>query len=114
MFILSCSEKKIHSTKESAKPEKEEIGYYVYFDRAWVLHTKNGCKAVYKDHNMQEVRPVKPLDITRSNLKRVCSQCVSESQIIELEELIKAKEVAEILEADSVVYDPDADDSDND
>ena len=117
-FILSCGEKITkQGPKEVPKTEKEGIGLYVYIDRAWVLHTKNGCKAVYKDHNMQEVRPVNPEEVTRSNLKRVCSQCVTESQLIELEGIVEAVHVVESMQADSVAaeadYDPDRDDPDN-
>ena len=115
ILTLSCSEKKAkQEPKERAKTEKG-IGLYVYFDRAWVLHTKNGCKAVFKDHNMQEVRPVKPTDLKMENLKRVCSQCVTEYQLIELEGLIEAKMEVDALEGDSVAaeYDPDTEDPDN-
>ena len=115
MVILSCSEKKTkQEVKEPVKTE-EGIGLYVYFDRAWVLHTKNGCKAVYKDHNMQEVRPVKPTELKKEKLKRVCSQCVTEHQLIELEGLIEAEMDAETIEGRNLDtgYDPDTDDPDN-
>jgi len=116
VIALSCSEKKTkQKSKEPTKTEEEGIGLYVYFDRAWVLHTKNGCKAVYKDHNMQEVRPVSPTELKMENLKRVCSQCVTEHQLIELEGLIEAHRAADVLEGDTAAaeYYPDTDDPDN-
>lgn len=115
MLVISCSEKKVkQEPKEPARTE-DGIGLYVYLDRARVLHTKNGCKAVFKDHNMQEVRPVKPADLKMENLKRVCSQCVTEYQLIELEGLIEAQIDADALRGDTVAaeYDPDTDDPDN-
>lgn len=103
---ISCS-KGTSRPEESVKKEKEpELGTYVYLDRAFVLHTKNGCKAVYKDHNMQEVRPLTFDEITRDRLKRVCSQCVTEEQLILLSEYLLAKEEAF---KDSVAVDYDSD-----
>lgn len=64
------------------------IGQYVYIDYARVLHTKQGCRAVYKDHNMQVVNPVRPDELTEWNLSRVCSQCVAPEQIEELRRII--------------------------
>lgn len=61
---------------------------YVYIDYAWVLHTKNNCRAVYKDHGAQAVRPVKVEDVDLERLDRVCSQCTTPNQIEELREYI--------------------------
>ena len=118
IILLSCGKTETkQEPKETQKTEKEGIGLYVYIDGAWVLHTKNSCKAVYKDHNMQEVRPVKPEEVTKANLKRVCSQCVSESQLLELEGSVEAVQVAESMQTDTVAaevdYDPDREDPDN-
>ena len=100
---VSCSKGTSRSEK-SAKTEKEpELGTYVYLDRAFVLHTKNGCKAVYKDHNMQEVRPLTIDEVTRNRLERVCSQCVTEEQIILMSEYLSAKE--EAFDTDSISVD---------
>lgn len=118
IILLSCGDRKTRQEpKETRKTENEGIGLYVYLDRAWVLHTKNGCKAVYKDHNMQEVKPVKPEEVTRKNLMRVCSQCVTESQLLELEGIVEAVHVVESMQTDTaaaeVGYDPDREDPDN-
>lgn len=45
MLFVSCSSK---GNKATTK-QKSEIGKYVYIDKAGVLHTKNGCKAVFKE-----------------------------------------------------------------
>ena len=111
-FTISCSNKDTKQDIKDPVKTEEGIGVYVYLDRARVLHTKNGCKAVFKEHNMQEVRPVKPTDLKMENLKRVCSQCVTEHQLIELEGLIEAELDARALESDTIAaeYDPDTDD----
>jgi len=104
---VSCS-KGTSRPEKSAKTEKEPVlGTYVYLDRAFVLHTKNGCKAVYKDHNMQEVRPLTIDEVTRNRLERVCSQCVTEEQIILMSEYLSAKEEAFDTDSISVDYNSD-------
>lgn len=111
LFIMaSCGNgDKSTSQQEKANESKKDpvLGEYVYLDRAFVLHTKNGCKAVYKDHNIQEVCPITIDDVTRNNLRRVCSQCVTEEQLILMSEYISAKE--EAFETDTIAgdYDPD-------
>lgn len=77
--LLSCSGNKDPQPKEADKPH---IGKYVYLDKASVLHTTNGCKAIFKDHNMQQVNPVEPECLSYDILSKVCSQCVTE-QIID-------------------------------
>ena len=67
---------------------EKSIGQYVYIDYAHVLHTKQGCRAVYKDHSMQLVNPVRPEDLTEGHLGRVCSQCVTPEQIEELRRIV--------------------------
>ena len=104
---VSCS-KGTSKSEKSTKTEKEpELGTYVYLDRAFVLHTKNGCKSVYKDHNMQEVRPIPIEEVTRNRLEKVCSQCVTEEQLIILSEYLSAKE--ETFDTDSIVADYESD-----
>lgn len=112
--ISSCSSnnKKSEQPEQSEtvrKEKKDELGQYVYLDRAFVLHTKNGCEAVYKDHNMQVVRPVLIDNVTRNNLDRICSQCVTEGQLDFMMGYLKAKEEVYELAPDSTVddYDPD-------
>lgn len=104
---ISCS-KGMSRQEQSLKKEKEpELGAFVYLDRAFVLHTKNGCKSVYKDHNMQEVRPIPIEEVTRNRLEKVCSQCVTEEQLILLSEYLSAKE--ETFDTDSIVADYESD-----
>lgn len=109
--ISSCSSnnKKSEQSETVRKEKKDELGQYVYLDRAFVLHTKNGCEAVYKDHNMQAVRPVLIDNVTRNNLDRICSQCVTEGQLDFMIGYLKAKEEVYELATDSIVddYDPD-------
>ena len=94
LFVLSVTIlcfliKSKQPIREVAQIEKiEKIGQYVYIDYARVLHTQQGCRAVYKDHNMQVVNPVSPEELTEWNLSRVCSQCVTPEQIEELRSII--------------------------
>lgn len=83
--LLACSGNTQKNAADNAK-----IGKYVYIDEAKVLHTKNGCKAVYKDHSMQRVNPVEPLCLSFESLGRLCSQCVSEQQIDSLSRLFES------------------------
>ena len=75
-IVLSHQEKPKHK-----EPNKPLIGKYVYIDKDMVIHTKNGCKAVYKDHNSQSVQPVEPQCLSYGSLDKVCSACVTEKQI---------------------------------
>ena len=80
--LLSC-----HNRQQ---PERgSRLKKYVYIDWVGVLHTKNGCKAVYKDHSMQQVRPILVADLELDNLNKICSQCVTEEQIDSLIALIR-------------------------
>ena len=107
--VYSIPKLRQQEVKSQNKLEKQDFGQYVYLDRAFVLHTKNGCKAVYKDHNMQAVRPVLIDNVTRNNLDRICSQCVTEGQLDFMMGYLKAKEEVYELATDSIVddYDPD-------
>lgn len=84
LLTASCSQKKEQITQKVQKPL---IGKYLYIDNANVLHTKNGCKAVFKDRNMQMVNPVDPVCLSFESLNRVCSRCVTEEQIDSLSTL---------------------------
>lgn len=103
MFSCNSGKTKLkEDSPEKTKP-KDGVGLYVYIDVAGVLHVKNGCKAVYKDRSMQVVRPVNPVDVLRSNLNRICSQCVTEDNIVQLEAIISAREqTPELYYQDSV------------
>lgn len=93
-FMLSCNGGKTKPKEDNTEKagSKDGVGLYVYIDVAGVLHVKNGCKSVYKDRGMQVVRPVDPVDVTRSNLNRICSQCVTEGNIVQLKAIISARE----------------------
>ena len=92
LVVVSCNSNT--PKKELSKPDAKEppLGTYIYLDNGYVLHTKNGCKAVFKNHNMQAVRPIPVEDVSEAYLKRVCSQCVTEEQLSILHALIAAKE----------------------
>jgi len=92
LMMVSCSSNT--SKKDMSLPEKKEpaLGMYVYLDNGYVLHTKNGCKAVFKNKNMQAVRPIPVEDVSEAYLRRVCSQCVTEEQLSMLHALTAAKE----------------------
>lgn len=92
-LFLSCNRKS--QPKESSRSEKKEVinlGAFVYIDRASVLHTRTGCKAVFKDHSMQVVHPSQIEDVVRGDLDRICSQCVTEDQLSILMGYVAAKE----------------------
>lgn len=91
LIMVSCNSNT--PKKEISKPDTKEpaLGTYIYLDNGYVLHTKNGCKAVFKNHNMQAVRPIPVEDVSEAYLKRVCSQCVTEEQLSILHALIAAK-----------------------
>lgn len=114
LMFLSCSNgaKTKVPTKEPVR-KVDCLGIFVYIDGAGVLHTKNGCRAVFKDHSMQVVRPVEITEVSEYNLRRICSQCVTESNILHLKDLIKAKEVTSEYEGDSTVaeYDTNTEDT---
>lgn len=68
-------------SKSTREPAEKKIGRYLYIDNANVLHTKNGCSAVYKERSMQPVEPILKEELNRQSLRRVCSKCVSEKQL---------------------------------
>lgn len=68
-------------SKRTREPAEKKIGRYLYIDNANVLHTKNGCIAVYKERSMQPVEPILKEELNRQSLRRVCSKCVSEKQL---------------------------------
>lgn len=75
-------------SKDTATKETV-IGKYVYLDGRNVLHTKIDCKAVFKDHNMQQVNPIDPVCLSFESLNRVCSRCVSNQAIDSLNVLFE-------------------------
>lgn len=83
-FVMPNKNKTVvqqQDTKEETIEKKSIIGKYIYVDKSMVLHTKNGCKAVFKDNSTQTVTPVEPQCLSNAHLAKVCSQCVSEEQI---------------------------------
>lgn len=98
---------------DSQRPNKrisETVGKYVYIDIAGVLHVKNGCKAVYKDHGEQEVRPYTLHSLKRENLNKICSQCVSEKQLTELFKISEYNYSDSSKNNNTLEYDVDRDD----
>jgi hypothetical protein len=81
VIISGCGHKIKEKENDWSKNKVASLEKYVYIDKAQVLHSKNGCKAVYKDHNMQEVNPVEPECLSFENLSKVCSQCVTNQMI---------------------------------
>lgn len=116
LMYLSCSGGKTKSTTNNPSKKVDSLGIYVYIDGAGVLHTKNGCGAVFKDHSMQVVRPVETIEVSEYNLRRICSQCVTEDNLLYLKDIVKAKEIVSEYEADTLAadYNPDTNDPDND
>lgn len=98
---------------DSQRPKKrtsDKVGKFVYVDIAGVLHVKNGCKAVYKDHGEQEVRPYTLHSLKRENLNKICSQCVSEKHLTELIKISERNYRDSCMNEQAVEYDPDRED----
>ena len=71
----------LHEMPKDTATKETVIGKYVYLDGRNVLHTKIDCKAVFKDHNMQQVNPIDPVCLSFESLNRVCSRCVSNQAV---------------------------------
>ena len=89
-YKCSCHDVKetLKCNKSKAESEKhKDIGDYVYIDFRGILHTKNGCQAVYKDHGAQPVSVTCVKDMDEIDFSKICSQCVTDMQLTELEEI---------------------------
>lgn len=78
---------------------------YVYLDRAGILHTKNGCKAVTKIYGgNQPVKPLRAENITKEMLNNICSQCVTENQLLRLSDIVdyRTRDDIEFEEVDTL------------
>lgn len=87
------------SHREKSKEKKEwnknivvELGKYVYVDRGFIIHTKKDCNAIYKEHNAQSINivPVRYIWAPNSGLKNICSKCVNEQQIEQLDSIVSS------------------------
>lgn len=81
LILFSVATYLFWPSKSTREPAEKKIGRYLYIDNANVLHTKNGCSAVYKERSMQPVEPILKEELNRQSLRRVCSKCVSEKQL---------------------------------
>lgn len=97
-FLVSCETKKETKQKADEKPKtekksdnKDHIGKYVFEDRGHILHTKNGCKAVYKipTVGMQPVTAIDVETIISIDYSRICSQCVTSDDLEYLSAIAK-------------------------
>ena len=86
-YTALSHQEKTKEKKDWSKYKVVTLGKYLYLDKAMVIHAKNGCKAVFKDHNMQQVNPVEPECLSFDDLSKVCSQCVTEQMIDSLNTL---------------------------
>ena len=87
-IVLSCQEKP-KEKKDWSKFKVVSLGKYVYVDKGNIIHTKKDCKAVYKDHNAQsiDIVPVNYVWAPHSGLQNICSVCVTERQIEQLDSI---------------------------
>lgn len=102
LTVAGCSQKKEVKRKSSDKPL---VGNYIYYDKAGILHTRSGCKSVYKVPNIG-TRPVRAKAIAGIwdvDLNNICSQCVTTDQLEFLVATAKANlESAEIVDTIAV------------
>lgn len=69
------------------KETKEQIfESYIFIDEIHVLHTSPECEGI-KPANSAEPIPLKKLSI--SSLSKICSRCVNEKQLDELERIVE-------------------------
>lgn len=90
----------------------EEIDF-IYIDRAGVLHTQSGCKAVTKIYGgTQPVKPLKAGNVTKEMLNNICSQCVTEKQLLYLSDIAdyRTRENIEFEEVDTLAIEEDIED----
>ena len=112
MFIMfSCGNKEKEMPQNKKKSDKKEVlGKYVYEDRGHILHTKSGCKAVYKIPNVG-TKPVTVIEaemILSIDYNNICSQCVTPEQLDMLSLIIEKNKESE-ESADTVAIDNDED-----
>ena len=116
-FLVSCETKKETKQKADEKPKTEKksdnkdfLGRYVYEDRGHILHTKNGCKAVYRIPTVG-TQPVTAIDVEtiyRIDYSRICSQCVTPEQLEMLSMIAKInREEHEYTDSFAAEYDED-------
>ena len=116
-LFVSCETKKEVKQKTEEKPQtekkkksddKDRIGRYVYEDRGHVLHTKSGCKAVFKIPNIgtQPVTAIETEKILSIDYSMICSQCVTSDDLEYLSLIIKFNQEKDNL-ADSIAVDYD-------
>lgn len=87
-------EEQVETEVSKGRKKKDDgIGEYIYRDKNRVLHTKNGCKAVYKDHGSQPVDVIRKEAVTEYYLENVCSQCVTDKHYNELKEIIYQRDI---------------------
>lgn len=67
--------------------KQQDMDDYVYIDLMDVLHTKQDCKAVAREHNAQPVEPVPLSKVTSGMLDRICSRCVGREEYTALQAL---------------------------
>lgn len=65
----------------------DSLGKYVYYDLDQTLHTQGKCKAVLNYHGSMPVRVMAVESLRHVNFSKICSQCVTERQIIQLDEI---------------------------
>ncbi len=66
----------------SKENKKTSLDKYVYVDNAYVIHSQNGCTAVFKKNNSQSVVPINPRYLYyEESMPKVCSVCFTDSLI---------------------------------
>ena len=116
-FLVSCETKKETRQKADEKPQTEKesdnkdmLGIYVYVDRGHILHTKNGCKAVYRIPTVG-TQPVTAIDVEtiyHIDYSQICSQCVTSKQLHMLSVMAKInRERHEYTDSFAAEYDED-------
>jgi hypothetical protein len=89
------------NTKSYSKKATNNIGKYIYVDRANVIHIKSGCKAVFKKQESQYVTPIPKDELTKKQLEKVCSQCINEKQLDSLRWYVEYTDEGHDLDKDT-------------
>lgn len=97
--------------------KQSDLGDYVYIDLMDVLHVKQDCKAVARDHNAQPVEPVPLSKVTDGMLDDICSRCVGHEAYAALRALINTRNNGDsstespdstVKDSDSTLWEPDS------
>lgn len=81
VLIATFVKQKISNTDKNIQFET-----YLFIDRIGVLHTDSDCKGIKPPKETDEI---KIQDLQKIHLQKICSRCVTEGQLEELEKRLE-------------------------